>query len=245
MVSPYRLDIIENCQICQVRPARLFCALSPETLQAFDAIKCMTSYAQGAVLFVEGQMPSGIFVLCMGRVKMSASGSDGKILVVRIAEPGEVLGLSATMSGKAYELTAETAESCQVNFVKRDHLLRFLKEHNDACFKVAEQLSEKYRVACDEARLLGLKTTADQRVARLLLDWSRQNPECGKTEGCLQLTLTQEEICQLIGTTRETVIRTFAALKKQHILEGKGSSLVILDKSALIEIAGLEPNRGN
>jgi len=245
VLSPYRLDIIENCQICQVRPARLFCALSPETLQAFDAIKCVTPHPKGAVLFVEGQMPSGIFVLCTGRVKMSASASDGKILVVRIAEPGEVLGLSATMSGKAYELTAETAEPCLVNFVKRDYFLPFLREHPDACFKVAEQLSEKYRIACDEARWLGLKTSADQRLAKLLLDWSRLNLECGKTERCLQLTLTQEEIAQLIGTTRMTVIRTFAAFRKQHILEGKGNTLVILNKSALMEIAGLEPNRVN
>lgn len=245
MLSPYPVDIIENCQICQVRPARLFCALSPESLQAFEAIKCVTPYPKGAVLFVEGQMPSGILVLCRGRVKMSACASDGKILVVSIAEPGEVLGLSATMSGKLYELTAEPAESCQVNFVKRDYFLPFLKEHPDACFKVAEQLSEKYRIAYDEVRWLGLSRTADQRLARLLLDWSIKNGESGKDEHLLQLTITQEQIAQLIRTTRETVSRTIADLKKRRILEGKGSTLAILDRTALIEIAGLQHNRVN
>ena len=75
---------------------------------------------------------------------------DGKTLILKIAEPGEVLGLSASVSGKPYELTAETADPCQVNFVKREDFVRFLREHSDACLRVAEQLSDKYNTACRE-----------------------------------------------------------------------------------------------
>lgn len=238
MLSPYGLDIIENCRTCQDRPERLFCNLSTEALQAFEAIRCATAYPKGAVLFVEGQMPCGIFVLCKGRVKMSAGGGDGKVLIVRIAEPGEVLGLSAVLSGKPYELTAETAESCQVNFVQRNNYLHFLREHPDACFKVAEQLSEKYRIACDEVRSLGLSRAADQRLAKLLLNRRGKDAKAGEAEHIVELALTQEEIGQLIGTTRETVIRTFANFKKQQILKGKGSTLVICDVFRLRKIAG-------
>jgi CRP/FNR family transcriptional regulator, cyclic AMP receptor protein len=156
VLSPYGLDIIESCLSCQMRPERLFCDLSAEALYAFEAIRYSTAYPKGAVLFVEGQVPSGIFVLCQGRVKMSICASDGKTLIVKITEPGEVLGLSATVSGKPYELTAETVEPCQINFVKRDDFLRFLKRYSDACFKFAEQLSKKYHTACDELRSLGL-----------------------------------------------------------------------------------------
>ena len=60
------------------------------------------------MLFVEGQAPRGIFVLCKGRVKLSICASDGKTLILKIAEAGEVLGLSAAVSGAPYELTAET-----------------------------------------------------------------------------------------------------------------------------------------
>ena len=87
-------------------------------LQTFENIKYATAYPQGAVLFVEGQMPRGIFVLCKGSVKLSINSPSGRTMIVKLAEPGEVLGLSATVSGKPYEVTAETIDPCQVNFVK-------------------------------------------------------------------------------------------------------------------------------
>jgi len=95
---------------CKLRAERIFCALPNTALQAFEKIKYATSYPKEAVLFVEGQSPRGIFVLCKGRAKMSICSSDGRTLILKIAEPGEVLGRSATVSGKPYELTAETVD---------------------------------------------------------------------------------------------------------------------------------------
>jgi CRP/FNR family transcriptional regulator, cyclic AMP receptor protein len=144
-------------------------------LQSFESIKYATAYPNGAVLFVEGQSPRGIFVLCKGRVRLSICSTEGKTLILQISEPGEVLGLSATVSGKPYELTAETIGPCQVNFVKREDFLRFLKQHNDACLRVAEQLSVAYNSACHEIRALGLSHSAMQKLAKLVLEWSAKN----------------------------------------------------------------------
>jgi CRP/FNR family cyclic AMP-dependent transcriptional regulator len=237
VLSPYGLDIIESCLTCKTRTERLFCDLPGAALQAFESIKYATAYPKGAVLFVEGQAPRGIFVLCKGRVKLSICATDGKTLIVKIAEPGEVLGLSATVSGKPYELTAETIDPCQVNFVKRDDFLRFLREHSEACFKVAEQLSEKYNTACHEVRALGLSHSAGEKLAKLLLEWSSKNGEAAKTEPRLKLALTHEEIAQMIGTSRETVTRLFADMKKKQIVQTKGSTLIIRNKTALRMIA--------
>ena len=237
VLSPYGLDIIESCLTCKTRTERLFCDLPAPALQAFESIKYATAYPKGAVLFVEGQAPRGIFVLCKGRVKLSICATDGKTLIVKIAEPGEVLGLSASVSGKPYELTAETIDPCQVNFVKRDDFLRFLREHSDACFKVAEQLSEKYNTACHEVRSLGLSHSAGEKLAKLLMEWSSKNGESNKLEPRLKLALTHEEIAQMIGTSRETVTRLFADLKKRQIVQAKGSTLIIRNKGALKLIA--------
>jgi CRP/FNR family transcriptional regulator, cyclic AMP receptor protein len=233
VLSPYGLDIIESCLTCKARTERLFCDLPGPALQAFETIKYATAYPKGAVLFVEGQAPRGILVLCQGRVKLSICATDGKTLIVKIVGPGDVLGLSATVSGKPYELAAETMDPCQVNFVKRDDLLRFVKAHPEACFKVAEQLSDKYNTACHELRSLGLSHSAEERLAKLLLEWSSPNGEAAKPEPRLKLVLTHQDIAQMIGTSRETVTRAFKELRQRRIVQGKGSTLVIRNMAAL------------
>ena len=238
MLSPYGLDIIESCLTCKMRAERLFCDLPASALQSFESIKYATAYPKGAVLFVEGQAPRGIFVLCKGRVKLSICATDGKTLILKIAEPGEVLGLSATVSGKPYELTAETIDPCQVNFVKREDFLRFLREHSDACFKVAEQLSEKYNNACHEVRSLGLSHSAGEKLAKLLLEWSSKNGEANKQEPRLKLALTHEEIAQVIGTSRETVTRLLGSFRKKQMAILRGSTLLIKNKAGLEKLVG-------
>jgi len=231
------MEIVESCLTCKLRADRIFCDLPASALHAFESIKYATAYPQGAVLFVEGQVPRGIFVLCKGSVKLSINSPNGRTMIVKLAEPGEVLGLSATISGKPYEVTAETLDPCQVNFVKRDDFLRFLKEDVEACFKVAEQLSDKYHTACQEVRSLGLSHSASEKLANLLLEWSCKNGESAKAEPRLKLRLTHEEIAQMIGTSRETVTRLFAEMKRRQIVQSKGSTLLIRNTAALREIA--------
>ena len=233
MLSPYGLDIIESCRTCKMRAEDIFCDLPEAALHCFEQMKYAASYPKGAVLFVEGQPPRGIFVLCKGRVKLSLSSTDGKTLILKIAEAGEVLGLSASVSGKPYELSAETIDPCQVNFVNRDDFLRLLHEHTDACLRVAEKLSEKYHSACREIRSVYLSHSAGERLAKLLLEWATKHGEGAKQEPRIKLSLTHEEIAQMIGTSRETVTRLFAEMRKRQIVQSKGSTLVIRNKSAL------------
>lgn len=237
MLSPYGMEIVERCLTCKLRADRIFCDLPADALQSFENVKYAAVYPQGAVLFVEGQVPRGIFVLCKGTVKLSINSPSGRTMIVEIAEPGDVLGLSATISGRPYEVTAETVDPCQLNFVKRDDFIPFLKDHVQACFKVAEQLSEKYHDACNEIRSLGLSHSAHEKLANLLIEWSSKNGEAAKPEPRLTLRLTHEEIGNLIGTSRETVTRLLADLKKHQIVQSKGSTLVIRNPAALREMA--------
>jgi CRP/FNR family transcriptional regulator, cyclic AMP receptor protein len=237
VLAPYVLNIVEKCGTCKRHAEHAFCDLSPTALQAFETIKYATVYPRGAVLFVEGQSPRGVFVLCRGRVKLSVCSPEGKTLILRIAEPGEALGLGSTVSGKPYELTAETVDLSQVNFVKRDDFLRFLREHSDACLRVAEQLSDTYNTTCRKIRWLGLSRSAGEKLAKLLLGWSATNGEAAKAEPRIKVALTHEEIAQMIGSSRETVTRLFADLKKRQIVQANGSTLLIRDKAALETMA--------
>jgi CRP/FNR family transcriptional regulator len=153
-----------SCFECELRPDRVFCDLPADALLAFDSIKAVSQVPRGEALFHEGRLPRGIFVLCEGRVKLSVCSEHGKRLMLRVAGPGEVLGLSATMSGKPYELTAEVLDGAQVAFVKRKDLLKFLKDNREACLQVVHLLSQDLHVAFDRVRTVGLTRTRRPRL---------------------------------------------------------------------------------
>lgn len=155
----------QSCFKCELRPDRLFCDLPAEALLAFDNIKSVFKVPRGEILFQEGRLPRGIFVLCEGRAKLSVCSETGKRLMLRVAGPGEVLGLSATMSGKPYEITAEALDNVQIAFIKRKDLLKFLRDHREACLQVVHLLSQDLHVAFDRVRMVGLMRTRRARIA--------------------------------------------------------------------------------
>src|SRR5204862_125684 len=140
MRAPYGLEIIESCLSCPHREDRLFCNLPPSTAQRLAAITSPSSYPKGATLFVEGQVARGVFILCSGRVKLSTTSADGKTLIVRIADPGDDLGLPATVPEKPYELTAEVIEPTHANFIPRQQFLSLLREHGEVGLRVAQRM---------------------------------------------------------------------------------------------------------
>jgi CRP/FNR family transcriptional regulator, cyclic AMP receptor protein len=235
MRSPYGLQIVENCVTCPHKEARVFCNLAPAALQRLSEITASATYPKGATLFVEGQPSRGVFILCAGHVKLSTSSSDGKTLILRISEPGDLLGLPATISGRPYEVTADVIEPTQANFISRSDFLNFLRDHGEAALHVAQELSETYQTAFAEMRTIGLSHSAREKLARFLLDWSAHHPsENGAIK--FSLTLTHEEIAQMIGASRETVTRLFADMKKKNLLQIKGSSVIIRDKLGLEQL---------
>jgi len=233
MTSPYNLKIQDHCTDCSFRKDRPFCNMSPDAVTGMESVKFTGIYPKGALLFVEGEQPRGIFILCSGRAKLTTSSSEGKTLIVKIAEAGEVLGASATILGRPYEVSAETIEPAQLNFIKRDDFLRFLGSHSEACLHTAQQLSEKYQAAQREIRSLGLAQSTSEKLARLLLDWCKGNGEETAKGMRLKVLLTHEEIAQMLGTTRETVTRLLSEFKRRRILEVKGSTVIVLRRDEL------------
>lgn len=234
MKGPYGFELSENCQSCKLRGEGFFCQLSAAALKDLDAIKFTSAYPAGAVLFIEKQTARGVYVLCEGEVKLSISSSEGKRLILRMTKPGEVLGLVSALSGAPHEVTAETLRPCQVAFIPRDAFLRFISKHAEAYPLVAGQLGSQYQVACERLRNLGLSASAPEKLAKLLLDFSVRGQQT-KEGTRVKLPLTHEEIAEFIGTTRETVTRTLSEFKSHHLVELRGSTLVIENRKALEE----------
>lgn len=210
--------------------------LPEETVKAFSRIKFVSRYPKGAVLFVEQEAPHGVFILGNGRVKLSVTSSDGRTVILRIVEPGEVLGLHAAVLGEPYEATAETLEPCEADIVRREDFLRFLRENPEASLRAAQQLSQNYHVACEQVRSLGLAQSAMGKLAGFLLLWAAKGQSTRQGTRVL-LTLTHEEIGQMIGLSRETVTRTMGHLRRRQFVATKGATCVIQNKNALERFA--------
>jgi CRP/FNR family transcriptional regulator, cyclic AMP receptor protein len=107
MRNVYDIEIQDKCRECGLRRKGFFCQLSENDLQVFESLKVTKAYTKGTMLFVEGQPADGVYMLCQGRVKLSTCSQDGKIIILEIAEPGNILGLSAAVNGADHETTAQ------------------------------------------------------------------------------------------------------------------------------------------
>jgi CRP/FNR family cyclic AMP-dependent transcriptional regulator len=235
--APYLLAA-EDCVSCQLRTETSFCGLSPRAAHNLGEIRRTSSYPAGAILFMEGEQARGVYIICQGRVKLLTTNSDGKTLIFKIAKPGEILGLNATLSGTPHEITAETLQPTQLAYVSREDFLKFIKENGDACLQVAQHLGRDCHSAYEVIRSIGLSNSVEEKLARFLLDWATG----GQTTNLgikVKLALTHEEIAQLIGCSRESVSRSFSDFKRKHLVEVNGATLVLQNKGALEQLAAL------
>lgn len=237
--SPYGLPIVDNCTTCKLRCNSFFCSVSSPSLQALDRIKHVSSYPEGAMIFMEGETARGVYIVCQGRVKLLTTNSEGKTMIVKIARPGEILGLYATISAVKLEVTAETLQPTQLAFVTREDFLRYIKEERgDACLHVAQHLGHDCHSAYEVIRSIALSNSVPEKLARLLMEWTVGAQESNGMVK-VKLSLTHEEMAQLIGCSRESVSRSLGEFKKQRLLELNGSTLLVRNKAALETLAAI------
>ena len=230
---PYGLEVIQSCLACPVREDRLFCNLPSAATSELNAMRQASVYPKGSVLYVEGQAPRGAFVLCAGSAKLTTTSARGRSLIVRIAEAGEVLGLASAVANTPYDVTAETLEPTEVNFLPRESVLRFLQNHGEVALRVAQHLSMELQRAYRQAARIALAPTARAKLAGLLLDWANYQARPTSNGATFQLRLTHEEIGELIGTSRETVTRTLQDLCQQGAIQIKGTTVLVSDPARL------------
>ncbi|MGA7908702.1 MAG: Crp/Fnr family transcriptional regulator [Candidatus Sulfotelmatobacter sp.] len=242
MKTPYGLEIIESCVGCKLSHNHFFCGFSPAVLRSLDMASHHSILPAGALLFVEGQTPRGIFILCSGKVTLSTTSKEGKVLILKQAEAGEALGLSATISGMNYEMTAETSTPCQLNFINRTNLMSLLQCESEVGVHAAQWLSRDFQAAYRDIHNLVLARSSAGKLAKLLLSCApadlQRSTEVRQTEEFrLRSAMTHEEMAQRIGSSRETVTRLLSDLKKKRLIRLEGATLVIRDRPALEALA--------
>jgi CRP/FNR family transcriptional regulator, cyclic AMP receptor protein len=226
-----------TCENCNLKQNGFLCHLTPAAAKEFESIKLSSPYPAGSILFMENEPARGVFLVCSGKVKLSVSSKGGKTLILQMAKPGEVIGLSSSMSGVPYEVTAEVLYPSQLAFIRREDFLRFVHRFPEAYEAVTRQLNLQYGRACEQLRTIGLSTTAHEKLARLFLHWSSDEKPATEANQ-IRVPLTHEQIAACLGSTRETVTRTLSDFKHKHLVTLRGATVMIPDRSALMAISG-------
>lgn len=218
-------------------PMRVLPFNSPlRAIPGIDRVSRSRIYPRGAVVFHEGHTARGIYLLSSGRAKVSISSADGKKIIIRVATGGDVLGLYAGMTGRSFEATAEMVEGGRVDFISREDLMSLLGQQTFG-MDLIEMFSRQFSDFVDHTRMLALSETALEKLSRLILRWGRDFGERTSEGVRVKIALTQEEIAQIIGASRETVTRLFSVLKRDQIIHVKRDALWIRDSDALASLA--------
>ena len=209
-------------------------------LADFDRLGSQASVAPDEIIFEEGSQSRGVFVMCTGQVKLSCVSKQGKTLILKVAGPGDVLGLGAALSGSTNEVTAQAMEPVELKRIPRADFMAFLERHGEASMHAAQALSNEYRAAFFDVRRLALSSSAAARLAGVLLDWGKAasaKAAVPSAEIRFTMAMTHEELASLIGSSRETVTRMLGKFKKENLIHVRGATVRIVAPEKLEKLA--------
>jgi CRP/FNR family transcriptional regulator, cyclic AMP receptor protein len=187
-------------------------------------------HGRGKVLFAEGEPARGVYILRTGRAAMSITSREGRVVILRMVQAGDVLGLNSVLRSAAYEMTVKTLEPCRTDFISRPELLELMGTSQAGAQAIMKLLSQELTELTARTRSLLLPQTAGGRLAQLILEWSKHSARIDRV-------FTHEEIAQMICSSRETVSRVLASMSRRQIIGITPDSILINDCAALQRMA--------
>ena len=225
-----------SCNTCPLH--RSFCDFPEELRTAFDGLKTTVSYHKNEMIFDEGMRCHSVFAICEGNAKLVTSSKEGRVLLLRVAGPGEMLGLAEAVLNTRYESSAIALESSILAVIPRETFIRFISSYPEACLRLTVALSEQYRFAQKEEKFLGFGEPSTVRLAHLLLTWAAERGALTEEGVHIPLHMSHSDLAQAIGATRETVTRILGNLSHDGLIARRADGIVILrrDELALLSV---------
>jgi len=211
---------------CKIKENTLFSDLTDEQLDIFKDAVTTSFHKKKDVVFVEGGPCPGFYVVKSGRIKLIKTSRDGKEQIIKILQPGELLGMETFYDGKRYGNTAMAMDDCELCFIEKRAFFRVIGEHPSIAKKIIIALSKELDHAYSKIGSMGLMT-AREKMAHLLHTLAIEYgvKENGKVK--LNLSLSRLEIAELLGITQETAIRLLKSFKEDGIIEIKKKEIFI------------------
>ncbi len=206
----------------------LFAGLPPTTLQQVAERFRPRRVARGGFVFHEGEPAGTLNVLAEGRVKVIRETDEGRQVILRLINPGELFGVSGSWGEAGYPASAQPLDDAVVLQLPAGQLTALLSTHPELAMAVIRELGTRLREA--ESRILDLQTErVEQRIARTLRRLA------GRGESVL--ALSRQDLADLSGTTLSTASRTLSAWHRRGIVVAAREQVTIRDLPRLERIA--------
>ncbi len=217
----------------------LFAGLSAEQLAKIAALAAVRAYAGREVVVNQGEPARALFAIVRGRLKVASCGPDGRDTVLGIMAEGEVFGEVALLDGGLRSATCTAIEPCELLVLERTQFMALLETSPAIAVKLLDVLAQRLRrlsQRSEDAAFLDVPS----RLARSLLDLATRFGETARSpsrEIRISLKLSQQELGDLVGATRESVNKHLSDWTRQGIVKLQGGRVVISDMESVRRIA--------
>jgi len=235
----YQKSFVNNtCEDCKSAKKSVFCELNTEDLGILTLSKNCNLYKKGQIVFFEGNYPDGLFCLREGKIKIYKTGPEGKEQIIRLAKTGDVLGYRALISGEHYNATAATLEDSRVCFIRKEAIFNLLKTNSNFSLYLIKLLSKDLEDV--ENRLVNItQKPVRERLAEALIIL-KETYGTESNNSVLNISLSREDLANIVGTATETVIRLLADFRQNGLISTKGKKIEILSLEGLIKAGNIK-----
>ncbi len=224
------------CERCALETVSIFKHLTPEEAEMINFEKDFRQYKRGDVLYQEGNRISGFYCIHNGIIKVFKTGFDGKEQIIRFARAGEIIAYRSVLSNEPACTSANVIEDCQVCFIPSEILISLIKTNSAFSLELLKlachELGEANSFITDIAQ-----KTVRERLAEILL--LLMNDFGIDEQNNLKISLTREELANIVGTATESVIRLLSEFKSDKLVELNGRKIMILNRKGLEKISNV------
>jgi CRP-like cAMP-binding protein len=194
-------------------------------------------YKRGNVVYDEGSKINGFYIVCKGIIKIYKTGFDGKDQIIRFAKPGDVMGFRSTITGELACTTSKAIEDAEIFYVPGDKVKSLVKQNGEFAMDLLQIACRELGEANDYITDIAQKSVRE-RLAEVLIQL-KMTFNVDK-EKFLQITLTREELANMVGTATESVIRLLSEFKQDRLIELHGRKIKLLDEAKLIKMGNMQ-----
>ncbi len=221
---------------CLVRSHTLFRHLSDEELAKIQLEKSAEFHRRGSILYQEGNRITGFYCVERGIIKIFKTGIDGKEQIIRFARKGDIIGFRSVLSRELACTTAEVIEDAVTCYIPGDILIYLVKNNGNFSIELMQLTCKELGEANEYITDIAQKTVRE-RLAEILIHLTE---DFGLDENTvLQITLTREELANIVGTATESVIRLLSEFKHDKLIELSGRKIKILNIPGLRKVGNL------